>query len=48
MRRRAQCMGLSWLGKPGIGASVCLYAQVLGLDGYAAVLRVGLWPTTPP
>jgi hypothetical protein len=25
-----------------------LYAQVLGLDGYAAVPRVGLGPTTPP
>jgi hypothetical protein len=23
------------------------YAQMLGLDGSAAVLRVGLWPTTP-
>jgi len=36
---------LAWLGKPGTG---CLYAQMLGLDGYAAVPRVGLWPTTPP
>jgi hypothetical protein len=27
---------------------VCWYAQLLGLDGYAAVLRVGLGPTTPP
>jgi hypothetical protein len=41
-------MDLSWLLKPCIGASVCLYAQMLGLDGYAAVPRVGLGPTTPP
>jgi hypothetical protein len=26
----------------------CRYAQMLGLDSYAAVLRVGLGPTTPP
>jgi hypothetical protein len=42
--RKGRKVDLGWLG----GASVCLYAQVLGLDGYAAVPRVGLGPTTPP
>jgi hypothetical protein len=39
---------LSWLLKSCIWDGVCLYALMLGLDGYAAVPRVGLWPTTPP
>jgi hypothetical protein len=32
-----RCMDWGWLLKPCIRASVCLYAQMLGLDGYAAV-----------
>jgi hypothetical protein len=33
---------LSWLLEPCIGASVCLYAQVLGLDSRVAKCAVDL------
>jgi hypothetical protein len=35
-------MGWGWLVKPCIGASVCLYAQMLGLDSREAKCAVDL------
>jgi hypothetical protein len=40
-----------WAAGWGAGcfyAKVFVYAQVLGVYGYAAVPRGGLWPPTPP
>jgi hypothetical protein len=35
---------LSWLDLENQARTECSYAQVLGLDGYAAVPRAGLGP----
>ena len=37
----------TWLVRPGARFGRRLYAQALGVYGYAAVPRAGLWPATP-